>query len=41
MKIQNKQGHKQIAFNHSLDIDFENFMRLSKKCTVKQYFFSY
>ena len=40
MKIPNKSELQQIAFNHSSDIDFKNFMNLSKKCTVKPYSFS-
>ena len=38
MKIPNKRELKQIAFNHSLDIDFQNFMNLYKRCTAKPYF---
>ena len=37
IKIRNKQKLKQIAFNHSSDIDFRDFMNLYKKCTVKPY----
>ena len=37
MKIPNKQELHQIAFNHSSDIDFEDFMNLYKKYTVKSY----
>ena len=32
MKIPNK---RELAFNHSSDIDFENFMNLYKKCIEK------
>ena len=39
MKIPNKQGIQQIAFNHSSDIDFQDFMDLYKKCTAKSYSF--
>ena len=39
MKIPNKQELQQIAFNHSLDIDFKDFMNLYKKCTAKPYSF--
>ena len=35
MKIENKRQLQQIAFNHSSDIDFKNFMDLCKKCSVK------
>ena len=37
MKIPNKQELHQIAFNHSSDIDFKDFMNLDKKCTAKSY----
>ena len=36
MKILNKQEIRQIAFNQSSDIDFQDFMNLYKKCTVKK-----
>ena len=39
MKIPNKQEFPQISFNHSLDIDFKDFMNLYKKCTEKPYSF--
>ena len=39
MKIQNKRELQQIAFNHSSDIDFQDFMNLYKKCTEKPYSF--
>ena len=35
MKIPNKYELQQIAFNHSSDIDFKDFMNLYKKCTAK------
>ena len=34
MKIPNKRAPQQIAFNHSSDIDFPDFMNLYKKCTA-------
>ena len=37
MKIPNKQGIQQNAFNHSSNTDFKDFMNLYKKCTAKQY----
>ena len=37
MKIPNKRELQQIAFNHSSDIDFKDFMNLHKKCTAKPY----
>ena len=35
MKIFNKWERQQIAFNHLLHINFEDFKNLSKKCTAK------
>ena len=37
MKIPSKWELQQIKFNDSSDIDFEDFMNLCKKCTVKLY----
>ena len=39
VKSPNKQELQQIAFNHSLDIDFEDFINLYKICTAKPYSF--
>ena len=40
MKIPNKRELQQIAFNHSSDIDFQDFsMNLFKKCTAKPFSF--
>ena len=39
MKIPNKREHQQTALNHSLDIDFKDFMNIYKKCTAKPYSF--
>ena len=39
MKSPNKREIKQTAFNHSLDIDFQDFMNVYKKCTAKSYLF--
>ena len=39
VKIPNKREFQQIAFNHSSDIDFKDFMTLYKKCTKKSYSF--
>ena len=39
MKNPNKRELKQIAFNNSSDIDFQDFMNLYKKCTAKPYSF--
>ena len=39
MKFPNKQEIQEIAFNHSSNIDFGNFMNQYKKCTAKLYSF--
>ena len=39
MKIPNKQELQPTAFNHSSDIDFQDFTNLYKKCTAKPYSF--
>ena len=39
MKIPNKRELQQIAFNHSSDIDFQDFMNLYEKYTEKPYSF--
>ena len=39
MKIPNKREFQQIGFNHSSDIDFQDFMNLYKKCNSKPYSF--
>ena len=39
LKILNEWELQQIAFNHSSDIEFTNFMNLYKKCTRKPYSF--
>ena len=33
MKIQNKRDLQQISFNHSADIEFEDFINLTKNVT--------
>ena len=38
-KIPNKRELRQTTFNHSSDIDFQDFMNLYKKGTAKQYSF--
>ena len=38
-KIPSRQEFQKIAFNHSSDIDYEDFMNLYKKCTAKPYSF--
>ena len=39
MKIPNKRELQQIVLNHSLDIDFKDFMKIHKKCTKEPYSF--
>ena len=39
MKIRNKRELQQIAFNHSSDIHFQDFMNIYKKFTAKPFFF--
>ena len=38
-KIPNKRELQQIAVNHSSDIDFQDFIKIYKKCTAKPYSF--
>ena len=38
METPNKRELQQIAFNHSSDIDFQDFMNLYKMCTAEPYF---
>ena len=39
IKIPNGRELQQIALNHSLDVDFNNFMKIHKKYTAKPFFF--
>ena len=39
MTVPNKTELQKIAFNHSSDTDFQDFVNLYKKCTAKPYFF--
>ena len=39
MRIPNNRELQQIPFNHSSDIDFEEFVNLYKKYTAKLYSF--
>ena len=39
MKILNKRELRQIALNHSSDIDFKDFMKIYKKCIKEPYSF--
>ena len=38
MKIPNKRKLKQIAFNHSYGIGFDNFMKIYKQSTKEPYY---
>ena len=37
MKTPNKREIQQIVLNDSSDIDFNNFLKIYKKCTAKKY----
>ena len=39
MKIPNERDLQQIVLNHSIDIDFKDFINVYKKCTDKSYSF--
>ena len=39
MKIQNKRDLQQISFNHSADIEFEDFMNLTKNVMQRKTIF--
>ena len=39
MKIPSIREFQQIALNHSLDIDFKDFIKIYKKCTAEPYYF--
>ena len=39
MKVLNKQELQQVAFNHSSDFDFKDFINIYKKFTEKSYSF--
>ena len=39
MRISNKRELKQIALNHSSDLDPEDFMKIYRKCTSEPYSF--
>ena len=40
IKIPNKRELQQIAWNHSSDISSKDFIKIYRKCTAEQYFFS-
>ena len=39
MEINNRKELKNIAINHSADIDYNDFVRLYRECTRKPYSF--
>ena len=39
MKFCNKRELQKIAFNHSSDVDFKDFINFYKKCTAKPFWF--
>ena len=39
MKIHNRSEPKDIATNHSADIDYKDFMKIYKNCTKEPYSF--
>ena len=39
MKVPKKRELQQIAFKHSSDIGFQDFINIHKMCTAKPYFF--
>ena len=39
MKINNKRELQYIAINHSVDIDYKDFMKIYRECTKEAYNF--
>ena len=39
MKIHNKRELKQIAIDHSADIDYKDFLKIYRNCTNEPYSF--
>ena len=39
MKIPNKTELQQVALNYSSDVDFQDFIKIYKKCTAEPYSF--
>ena len=37
MKINNRIELRNVAFNHSADIDYKDFMKIYRKCTKEPY----
>ena len=40
MKIHSRRESQNIAFNHSSDIDYKDFMKIYRNCTKEPYSFS-
>ena len=39
MKINNRRELQNIAINHSVDIDYQDFMKIYRECTKEPYYF--
>ena len=39
MKIYSKRELQNIAFNHSANVDYKDFMKIYRKCTSEHYSF--
>ena len=39
MKINNKKELQNIAINHSADLDYKDFMKISRECVKEPYSF--
>ena len=39
MKINNRKELQNIAINHSVDIDFKDFLKIYRECTRESYTF--
>ena len=39
MKIQSRRDFQNTAFNHSVDIDYKDFLKICKYCTNEPYYF--
>ena len=39
MKINNQRELENISINHSVDIDYKDFMKIYRECTKKPYSF--
>ena len=39
MRIHNRKELQKIAFNHSVDVDYKDFMKIYRNCTKESYSF--